>query len=333
MSKQFIAAGLVFWAAVLSSGPGVAGTGKVIGWEVDGRHYATEIEACRAASRYNSTRGKGVFTGKIERFGEDTITCEIRDEDGSVGAPQVMRVWGQADDTPRPLGEGQAVPLAPERGMLASDDKAFRELAVKLKLFLIVRDSNKAAVRFTGKPGYLPKPEALKAKTIKAPSSDPNLGLVRAHPKDPELIISLAKDKLTYQQYVDQLRADGFEVGPAPHYLVQDQKTKANFYSDIDLHGVYDERGQQRWTPSMKDELLNPLLSDRLIQHGPHDCWEKRNSPKAKTNRGPQPPVTVYTPDGLVYSLQSAAHMQAFYAQRKLPWPYAKGFKAEWCPK
>jgi hypothetical protein len=39
----------------------------------------------------------------------------------------------------------------------------------------------------------------------------------------------------------------------------------------------------------------------------------------------------VYLPDGKVCSLGTTAQIEAFYKQRKLPWPYAPGFKADWC--
>lgn len=331
MSMQRIAPWALFLMALLATAPATAGTGKVIGWEVDGKHYATELEACRAAAKYNSARGRGVFTGKFERQGEDTILCFIRDEDGSIGSPQVMRVWGPADEPDRPLAEGQAVPLAEERGMTSVDDAIFRGLAQNKKLIFIVRDSNPAAVRYTGKAGYAPKPEALKAKSIKAPEDHPYLGLVSVSPVDLDLQRDLAEQRKSFRDYVMELWNAGFAVGPEPYFLVEDRKTRAKFYSDIDLHGVYDESGKQRWTPALRSELLNSRLKDRLIQHGPHDCWEKRNSAQAGRNRGPQAPVTVYMPDGNVYSLGTSAQMEAFYKQRKLPWPYAPGAKAKWC--
>lgn len=312
------------------SSASLANTGKVIGWEVDGKHYRTEIEACLAAARYNSSTGKGVFTGKFERQGEDMIMCEIRDVDGSVGMPQVQRVWGPADE-PSTAAVGEAVPLPAERGMTEADDVVFRGLAMNQKLILIVRESNKAAVRFTGKPGYAPKPETLKAKTIQGdPAQDKNVGLASANPADPRLKEMLRADFMEYPTYLLLLRKHGYKVGPAPHFLVSDARTGVFFYSDIDLHGVYDTQGRQRWNKSLIG-VFNARLKDRLIQHGPHDCWEKRNSPEAGPNGGPQPPVTVYMPDGTLFYLRTQEQMQAFYAQHKLPWPYAKGAKARWC--
>lgn len=317
-----------------ASSPGQAGTGKVIGWEVDGKHYRTEVEACLAAARYNSSTGKGVFTGKFERQGEDTIMCEIRDVDGSIGMPQVQRVWGAADDPRAAVASaavGEAVPLPAERGMTEADDAVFRGLAMNQKLILIVRESNKAAVRFTGKPGYAPKPETLKAKTIQGdPATDPNVGLASANPADPRLKEMLRADFMEYPTYLLLLRKYGYKVGPAPHFLVSDARTGVFFYSDIDLHGVYDTQGRKRWNTSLL-EVFNARLKDRLVQHGPHDCWEKRNSPEAGPNAGPQPPVTAYLPSGDLFHLKTREQMQAFYAQNRLPWPYARGAKARWC--
>ncbi len=225
------------------------------------------------------------------------------------------------------------VPPPNERGMTDIDDAVFQGLSMNLKLIFIVRESNPAAVNFTGKPGYLPKPETLKAKTIKAKSDadpNPNVGLAAANPADPRLKEMLADDYMTYPTYLLLLRKHGFKVGPAPDYLVLDIKTEAKFYSDIDLHGVYDLQGRPAWNDKLI-EVFNTRLKDRLIQHGPHDCWLKRNTAEAGPNAGPQPPVTVYLPSGEMRYLKKPADMQRFYAQQKLGWPYAPGAKENWC--
>ncbi len=333
-ARSMAGAATVAALLALTASPTFAGTGKVIGWEVDGKHYRTEIEACLAAARYNSSTGKGVFTGKFERQGEDMIMCEIRDVDGSVGMPQVQRVWGPADDPQAASATaaiGEAVPLPNERGMTDIDDVVFRGLAMNQKLIFIARESNPAAVRFTNKPGYAPKPEKLKAKTIQGdPAADPNVGLAAANPADKRLQNMLSAVGQSYADYVKQLEADKFVVGPAPAYLVMHKVTGEKFYSDIDLHGIYDLRGRPQWD-LFRASVLNVRLKDRLIQHGPHNCWEKRNAPEAGLNGGPQPPVTVYMPDGTLFYLRTDKQMQAFYAKHKLPWPYAKGAKARWC--
>lgn len=315
----------------------IAGAGKVLGWEVDGKYYRTQVEACQAAARYNSSTGKGVFTGNIERYGEDTITCEIRDVDGSIGAPQVMRQWGPADES---VGEQapaekllppRALPPARQRGITDVDDVIFQGLAVNLKLIFIVRESNKAAVRFTGKPGFMPKPQDLKAKTLQGdPAKNPHVGLASADPADRRLQEMLAAEGKSWRDYVIELGKSYFVVGPPPAYLVLDQKTRSKFYSDIDLHGVYDLQGRPQWHDSLK-ELFNARLKDRLIQHGPHDCWPKRNSAQAGPNAGPQPPVTVYMPTGEMQYVKTRREMEKFYARQKLPWPYAKGAREDWC--
>jgi hypothetical protein len=60
--------------------------------------------------------------------------------------------------TPRPPGQ---------RGLLPQDHQFLSGLAVSDNLIIILRDSNAAAIRWIGRPGFAPKPQFLKAKTLK----------------------------------------------------------------------------------------------------------------------------------------------------------------------
>jgi hypothetical protein len=204
-------------------------------------------------------------------------------------------------------------PAAPDpisRGMPPSVDDALKKLAKAKKWIIVVRDSNPAAEQWVGKEGYLPKPQALKAKSIpydpaKPMSEQPNAGLVRA-------------DKLTEQE-----QKLGYKLDPGTGLVSQGGK---HFYSDIDLHGVYDSAGNDV-TRQFFDELMknpqykNGSLQD-LIQHYPQDWWQYRNNAAvAGTNYGPQvgggKTATAYLPDSTV-SLDSVAQMRSLYTQNNI---------------
>ncbi len=220
--------------------------------------------------------------------------------------------------TPRPRHFPRGKPAA-KRGMRLSDDLVFRKLARKKKLIIIVRDSNPDALDYIGKKGYKPKPETLKAKTAR---SGKYKGLAVADPSDPRLQEYLKTKNMTYDQYVNtELKGKGYRVDPPEKgYVVRDGQGNA-FYSDYDLHGVYDAKtGQNAYSESLRNEL-NKDMGGEMIQHGPHDEWPKRNDKnEAGPNYGPQPPCTAYGPDGSTYRLETFDDMRAFYEQHNINW-------------
>jgi hypothetical protein len=229
------------------------------------------------------------------------------------------------DSATAPGAEAAAQSAAPspeERGMLPVDDAIFEGIAHNKKLYILVRDSNSAATQYMGKAGYQPKPEILKAKTRR---TEPEIGVAAADPTDPKLLQSLAASSpsLTYDAYVKALSRQGFVVGPAPGYVIFSARSlNEKYYSDYDLHGVYDEKGQPAFKSAEFQQLMNERFKHPLIQHGPQDDWPKRESDEAGPNKGPQPPVTAYLPNGDTEYLQTIAEMKAFYARHKIPWPY-----------
>jgi len=215
-----------------------------------------------------------------------------------------------ADEASGPGAGNEEFPPATDpvsRGMPPAVDDALKALAKKNKWTIIVRDSNPAAERWMGKQGYLPKPQGLKQKSIpydpaKPMSEQPYAGLVRA-------------DKLSAQE--QQL---GYKIDPNTGLVSQDGKY---FYSDIDLHGVYDSAGNDV-TDQFFDELIkDPQYRDsplqELVQHYPQDRWPLRNAPGA--NSGPQvgngKTLTAYLPNSTV-ALDTLAQMKALYAQNKI---------------
>ena len=215
-----------------------------------------------------------------------------------------------SDESSGPGAGNEEFPPASDpvsRGMPPAVDDALKALAKKNKWTIIVRDSNPAAERWMGKQGYLPKPQGLKQKSIpydpaKPMSEQPYAGLVRA-------------DKLSAQE--QQL---GYKIDPGTGLVSQDGKY---FYSDIDLHGVYDSAGND-----VTDQFFNELIKDpqyrnsplqELVQHYPQDRWPLRNTPGP--NYGPQvgdgKTATAYLPNSTV-SLQTLAQMKALYSENKI---------------
>ena len=239
---------------------------------------------------------------------------------GGNGGPGEPAGGGNAPSKPAPSDESSGPSAGSEefppasdpvsRGMPPSVDNALKALAKKNKWIIVVRDSNPAAERWVGQEGYLPKPQALKAKSIpydpaQPMSEQPYAGLVRA-------------DKLSPLE--KQL---GYKIDPGTGLVSQDGKY---FYSDIDLHGVYDSAGndvtRQFFNELMKNpQYRNTSLPD-LIQHYPQDWWQFRNNPEvAGTNYGPQvgggKTATAYLPDSTV-RLETLAQMKALYSENNI---------------
>jgi hypothetical protein len=180
------------------------------------------------------------------------------------------------------------VPRPEERGLRPQDDRAFREVAAREQKTILVRDSNPAALNWIGRQGFLPKPMGLKAKTLR---SGPFAGLVAADPT-------------TSDECYERL---GYRVLHDQDSVLEQKDRGARFFSDLDLHGVYDADGKDAWGPGIWT-ALNRALGGHLVKHGPQDDWELRNSPEAKSNQGPQvdgadgKAVTAYLPDGGRYT-------------------------------
>lgn len=241
----------------------------------------------------------------------------------------------------KPLPENKELKSPGERGMTELDDVIFQGIATNRGLFIIVRDSNSAAPNFNGKPGYLPKPEALKAKTRKAKTGpdgkviqpmDPWVGLAAADPNDPGLIAMLeaSKPSRTYAEYVSELKQQvpSFLVGPAPNYLIytrlankQTNKVEEyHYYSDYDMHGVYDSAGRPAFNNPEFQKTMNARFKHHMVQHGAHDDW--KDNMKPGPNCGPIPGMTAYLPSGEIVYLATIEDMEAFYRKHKLPWKY-----------
>lgn len=224
------------------------------------------------------------------------------------------------------------------RGMREIDDLIFAEKAREKGVYIIVRDGNADGVPYVGRDGYKAKPETLKAKTSDQP---PTKGLASFHPEHERTIKLLAGEpppmsvaelranpdefKRRYEYFKKhKLEEKGFTVaGPEEHFVVKDAQGN-KFHGDYDLHGVYSKDGKLLDSTEIRGEL-NREFGTELILHGAHDEWPIRNKPAAGANRGPQPPCTVYTPDGKAHHLPDRAAMKRFYKEHGLDWNSAYG--------
>ncbi len=215
-----------------------------------------------------------------------------------------------------PLSQGACSSNPNDRGMLIRDENFLRQLATERCLTFIVRDSSQLALNWIGRSGYKPKPVQIKGKTLKiedmqqlnVPESLWNsyLGLASARGMKP-------KD-------VQALWSAGYSIfGPAQLIVGPDG---SKYYSDTDLHGVYDQNGKSAWTPDLFKALQCGTI-DSGIQHGAHDDWPDRNNENvAKANYGPQvggdpdnpKTLTAILPDGRLVCIRSLAQMKQLYA-------------------
>ena len=265
------------------------------------------------------------------------VKTVVQDEPKPAPRPQKLKRAKKPDKHPRRKFDFEEPPPPEKRGIRPEDDFDIGQQALDTDKIILVRDSNAAAVKHVHDPQKGPKPESLKAKSLrdKPPPTvrnAENIGLASAHPDDPRLKDMLAEMKsaktgkppMSYEEFVEKLGKDGYRVGgPDRDYVVYTDKTPKGFYSDYDLHGVYDRKtGKDAYSEAYRNEL-NTRFGKELVQHGPHDNWPKRNKKEAGPNRGPQPPVTAYVPqNGTVrrFHLQSREEMQAFYEAWDIPW-------------
>lgn len=200
-------------------------------------------------------------------------------------------------------------PLSPwRRGMLLEDEKLFQQLAISQQKTFIIRDSNPAALRWAGQPGFRPKPMEIKGKTLKREE------LPASQVINYEGLAS-ARGLSTAERA--ELVRKGYRIGsPREFEIIRDSNGNA-FYSDIDLHGVYNLDGSSGWTAELDQELKCGLL-DRGVQHPPHDIWLDRNNPvRAGPNYGPQVgngrSLTAVLPDGRMVQVSTLEQMKQLY--------------------
>lgn len=198
------------------------------------------------------------------------------------------------------------------RGMLLEDEKYLQTLAVTEGKTFFVRDSNRQALRWVGRDGYKPKPMEVKGKTLK--ESD----FTGASPGDAEKYAGLASAKGMSLEERSALLKKGYSIGSPGEYETIRSPDGSKFYSDVDLHGVYNLDGTNGWSPELLQKLQCRFF-DRGIQHGPHDLWPDRNiKAVAGPNYGPQigngKTITAIYPDGTMQRIETLAQLKEAYA-------------------
>jgi hypothetical protein len=239
-----------------------------------------------------------------------------------------LRQWPRVETLEQTIIGLKAFPRAPlplsKWGMRERDQRVFAQVAKHIGKIILVRNTNPNALQYIGQKNYKPWPAHLKATTRTFP---PNVGLAAADPTDNALETALGElnPPATYEQYKEELAAQGFTVqGEEEGYIIRDASGHA-FYPGYYLHGVYDaETGRNIWTGAEGDRLrmeLNTRLGEMLIQHGTHDAWALLNdAARAGSLYGAQPPVVAYMPDGSSYFLRTASEMMEFYQLHKIDW-------------
>ena len=205
------------------------------------------------------------------------------------------------------LAAGNPPKSALARGMPLVDDKALRAIAQQDDLIILTRDSNPEAMRWIGRNDAVPKPLEVKAKTLKRPAR-PSEAAPDEHLYAPYYGLASARGMPAAQRV--PLEQAGYTIrGPDRGELILDRQGNA-MYSDTDLHGAYHAGGTDAWSDGL-GQRMNDSTLERMIQHGPNDNSPGRNTP-GDPSFGPQPPVTAYTPDGVVH-LNTMAEMRDFY--------------------
>lgn len=302
------------------------------------RREKTYIEPDMQARMRNPRERIDLDAPKVQKAEtkQGEIRTKVQDEPARVRKPR----GAKPRPAPRPKrNKYNFKPARPpeQRGMRADDDFDFAQQALDTGRIVLVRNSNQQMLRHVNNSTRGPKPESLKAKTLpdKPPPAlkDPDhAGLASAHPDDPRLQDMLkemkspktGKPPMSHEEFVEDLKKKGYDVkGPEGDYLVTGKGAPGGYYSDYDLHGVYDLKGNNGYSEAFRDQL-NQRFGKELVQHGPHDLWPNRNRKEAGPNRGPQPPVTAYVPRGdrkvERFELDTVEEMRAFYEAWKIPW-------------
>ncbi|MDP8982282.1 MAG: hypothetical protein M3O35_17025 [Acidobacteriota bacterium] len=258
--------------------------------------------------------------GSVQQFEAPTL---LRRASGPVECPPAKnRPAGcpaQKVRWTRPTGLPAGQQMDPkDRGLLLADENYLKNIAATKGLIFLVRDSSLPALWWIGRPGYRAKPAAIKGKTLKA-------GDLTGFPANQvNQYLGLASARGMSENEKRELRAAGYSIEPNEPQLIVDQDG-SKFYSDTDLHGVYDLNGNDAWSNEMAQQLRCGTV-DKGIQHDPHDNWTDRNNKAvAKANYGPQigprpgqesgdpRTITAILPDCTTVRIGSLAEMKQLY--------------------
>jgi hypothetical protein len=214
----------------------------------------------------------------------------------------------------------QAAPF-PEL-MRLRDYLSFLEVAKRTDRHVFVCGANPWAGALIGEPGYRCYDGRL---FVVSRESSPNAGAVAADPADVRLRSGLSKyaTPLTYDAYVDLLRAEGLHVlGPGEGFVVEDGDGH-RLYEPYRLHGVYERAADDSsWTGREGEglrQVLNESLGAELVRFGPHDDWEHRNNRAvAGPLSGPQPPIIQFEPNGQIENHVSLGEIARTFPYKRI---------------
>lgn len=252
----------------------------------------------------------------------------------------------------KPLDEATAKDLETQNGFRRDHADNMHQFAQEHDAFVIVRDGNPDSVKFMDNPDMMPKPVTSKAKTAKVgPETNKGLVVDPTHPTqakywddaiadaanagDAEKLAWLKKHRrkaiTEWNKYGKKMQKQGYFVQDNGVIGYTDPKTGKVYkgiHGDYDLHGVYKatpdgSRATGRVSygegTTIKDgEALRNQFNRKIdpkkdyIQHGAQDDWVP--DPKMVPNKPPDPPATIFFPDGRPPKrLETAADMKKFY--------------------
>ncbi len=171
-------------------------------------------------------------------------------------------------------------------GMREQDKSVFSTVAMQLKVWILVRGTNKASLKYVGQPGFAPKPVDCKPKT--ADTGGVSLaGLVVDPTVAPEAFSQGEKRTTaleTWKKFTERGLAAGYTIdqdGPRRGCL---RKNGLYLHGDYDLYDVVDPGDPTAMTRYLKIEngtevvytgrslnakkALNAMLPIPMIQHG-----------------------------------------------------------------
>lgn len=249
--------------------------------------------------------------------------------------------------------------LEKANGFRKDHSQKMHEFAQETDAFLIVRNGNPDSIKHMNNPNYMPKPMDSKAKTAIV---GPHKGLVvdpthqvqakyfqdaidtakKAGDLDEAARIQARWDKSveTWDTYKDKMAAKGFtpneKTGLIEYLDPVTGKRWKGLHGDYDLHGLYKRNpdgGASRVGTGAGETLedgmairrqLNEKIDGRkdYVQHGAQDDWVP--DPRYVPNKPPDPPATVFFPDGRPpVTLRTADEMKKFYQDEMgIKWEY-----------
>lgn len=222
-------------------------------------------------------------------------------------------------NTPPPIPRAKTpAPASLPNGFTPLDDRLLRNFSHDNKIILILRNSNVSAARWINFPGAVAKPMALKAKSLSPPPDESRLSpAARSDEAHYAPYYGLASARGLSQAERDAVLKAGYLIQAKCNGEVITTRQGGYIYSDIDVHGIYDLKGN--WAGSNAAlKTLNGTTTQRYFQHRAQDDYVQRNDPRG-ASFGPQPPVTAYTPNGPV-QLNTMAEMKVFYEANQIDW-------------